>query len=115
MKSAEQKARDCERARRWRLEHPEQYREQRWLRYYGINAETYHHLLESQGNRCAICGTESCASGHHMSVDHDHLTGKVRGLLCKACNMGLGKFHDSPDLLRNAIEYLSCQKPALCS
>lgn len=42
-----------------------------------------------------------------MHIDHDHRTGKVRGILCQACNLGLGKFRDDPALIKSAIRYLS--------
>jgi hypothetical protein len=57
--------------------------------------------LEAQGGLCLVC--EERPAEH---VDHDHATGKVRGLLCFGCNGGLGQFRDRVDIMRNAIEYL---------
>ena len=53
---------------------------------------------------CQLCGGEFCARGPF--IDHDHVTGKVRGTLCKKCNSGLGMFKDSPELLRKAAQYV---------
>jgi hypothetical protein len=58
-----------------------------------------------QGWVCAICGNPT-ATGHRLAVDHDHTTHRVRGLLCESCNNGLGRFKDSPELLRLAALYL---------
>jgi hypothetical protein len=58
------------------------------------------YLSEQQNGLCAICGLPE------EHVDHDHVTGQVRGLLCAGCNKGLGFFRDSPQLLRQAAEYL---------
>jgi len=68
---------------------------------YGIGAVEVDALIESQGNRCPICGRE--APNH---VDHDHETGLVRGILCFNCNGGLGQFGDDIDRLSAAIAYL---------
>lgn len=74
--------------------------------YYGIDLKEYEHLLVRQGGRCAICGVEECVSGKSFSVDHDHSTGIVRGILCMDCNVSLGKMKDDPGLLRAAADYL---------
>jgi hypothetical protein len=57
---------------------------------------------------CAICGTAAGVVGRHgqLHIDHCHATGKLRGVLCSECNVGLGKFKDDPALLRRAAEYL---------
>lgn len=64
-------------------------------------------LLEAQDNRCAICGTdEPGGRGDGFVVDHCHSTGRIRGLLCSACNTGLGLFKDNAETLAKAIKYL---------
>lgn len=62
-------------------------------------------LLADQGGRCAICGRELLDEDAHL--DHCHRTGEVRGVLCRACNHGLGNFGDSVPTLRRAIKYLA--------
>jgi hypothetical protein len=78
------------------------------LKAYGIDHAEYQRLLDLQGGGCAICGsTETKDSrGIRLHVDHCHATGKVRGILCAQCNMGLGKFHDEPARLELAAAYL---------
>jgi hypothetical protein len=66
----------------------------------------YAKLLVEQNNCCAICGIESTDMKRELSVDHNHETNKIRGLLCDHCNIGLGNFRDSTTLLSVAIEYL---------
>lgn len=78
---------------------------------YGITPEDYDRILEEQGGVCKICGgTDVRTSGGRKAkffcVDHCHSTGKVRGLLCHGCNVGLGAFKDSSDFLLRAINYL---------
>lgn len=70
---------------------------------YGLTIGCVEQMKEQQGNRCAIC-TEPFTQT--PNVDHCHETGTVRGLLCWACNIGLGKFKDSVESLQRAIRYL---------
>jgi Autographiviridae endonuclease VII len=70
---------------------------------YGLTRDEYEKLLTEQGGLCIICGDEV---GEALRVDHDHTTGKVRGLLCSSCNTGLGYFYDNPESLRKAAWYL---------
>ena len=63
-------------------------------------------LLEIQNNACAICGINADDLIQGLCVDHNHETNQVRGLLCNACNLGLGQFKDSVVFLSYAIEYL---------
>lgn len=73
---------------------------------YGLTKTGYEDLLKAQAGGCAICGRKDSAKGRKLAVDHDHITGKVRGLLCANHNIGLGKFGDSEQLLTRAILYL---------
>jgi hypothetical protein len=72
---------------------------------YNITLDEYNEILIKQNNGCAICG-KTINGKRNMCVDHDHETGRVRGLLCSHCNWGLGHFKDNIDLLENAIKYL---------
>lgn len=79
-------------------------------RNYNIDYDSYFDLLETQEQKCKICGGEgfTMKEEHKLKlvVDHDHVTGAVRGLLCHNCNRGLGLFKDSTNNLEAAIEYL---------
>ena len=76
-------------------------------RNYGLTEDGFDALLAWSDGGCAICGaTQSKGKRATLHVDHDHVTGAVRGVLCNHCNYGLGHFHDRPDLLRIAIAYL---------
>jgi hypothetical protein len=68
---------------------------------YGLTPESLAVLMDQHNNRCAICdGT------HKLVIDHDHDSGAVRGILCNACNVGLGRFKDNGTLLYKAAMYL---------
>jgi len=73
---------------------------------YGITLEQYDELLAKQHNRCAICGRHQAGLRVSLAVDHNHSTGKLRGLLCDMCNRGMGLLRESTDLLVKAINYL---------
>jgi hypothetical protein len=82
-------------------------RDKQRVRPYGITVDDWYRMLEQQRNRCAICGKpETHPKRTYLSIDHDHLTGKVRGLLCYYCNTGLGNFKDDILSLESAISYL---------
>jgi Recombination endonuclease VII len=70
---------------------------------YGLSEEKYYEIFNEQEGRCAICGN----SLDNPHIDHDHITGKVRGILCPGCNWGLGSFGDSPEVLRKAASYIA--------
>ena len=78
-------------------------------RNFGITVEDYYSLLDAQGGVCAICGTDKCSTGRRFAVDHNHSTGVIRGLLCQACNTGIGKLGEDIQLLHRAITYLEQQ------
>lgn len=71
---------------------------------YGITEQEYRKLLRRQHGVCAICGAKP--KNQTLAVDHDHETGKVRGLLCRSCNVALGCLKDDIRLLSAAIVYL---------
>ena len=75
-------------------------------RDYGLTPEDYAVMARKQENRCAICNRWETAKRRYLSIDHDHATGKIRGLLCHKCNILLGMAEDNPQILTNAIEYL---------
>lgn len=76
-------------------------------RYYGMTIEQYDKLYADQNGKCAICEkAEDNRKKQRLSVDHDHKTGQVRGLLCDRHNRALGMLHDSIDTLQRAIDYL---------
>lgn len=76
-------------------------------RKYGVTAKQYDRLLSKQGGVCAICKQDRRDTRQReMPVDHDHDSGKVRGILCDHCNRVIGLFGDSPDVIARAIKYL---------
>lgn len=81
----------------------------RLLKEYGLTERSYADLLAAQGGRCAVCGSADPRrkGDTNFVVDHDHATGRVRGLLCHHCNRALGLFQDSEELLLKAAAYLS--------
>ena len=95
---------------RYNAEHKEEIytrnRRKKLMKQYGITPEEYDKLFSKQNGACAICGNIP-TNGKKLAVDHSHITGKVRGLLCHSCNVTLGNVDDSIELLTKAIEYLS--------
>jgi len=79
-------------------------------RKYGVDKKWFDMTLAEQGGACAICYTASPAThagkGAAWHIDHDHVTGVVRGILCHHCNTALGGFKDDVDSLQRAIDYL---------
>ncbi len=79
----------------------------RALKKYGVTKDWYRKRMARQCGLCDICGQEpSGGRGNRLHIDHDHITGFARGLICGECNNGLGLFKDSPQALRNAATYL---------
>lgn len=102
--------------RKWREANPEKSRASQrnhrknnpdsaknsWLKFqYGISLEDFTRKSQEQGGKCAICDCE-----RKLCVDHNHLTGKVRALICDSCNVGLGRFKDSASIVQSAADYL---------
>jgi hypothetical protein len=91
--------------RRRRAADPD-HRDKRRARSYGLSLQDYRAMRERQKNVCGICKTP----GKPLCVDHCHATGKVRGLLCRGCNLGLGNYKDNPVLTRAATAYLEASR-----
>ena len=116
-----QKVMESLRTKRYRLRHPEKSRESHLLsqrRYtlktnFAMTYEEYQSMLQRQNGVCAICQQPPTVilkrnqTLRALAVDHDHSTGKIRGLLCDVCNRALGQFKDNPAILFRAILYLS--------
>lgn len=74
---------------------------------YGITFETVNEILIKQNNLCLICKVDlDTLTDKEINIDHCHLTGEIRGILCAPCNMGLGNFKDNVEALKAAVKYL---------
>ena len=91
----------CYRAKPAARRRAQEYRVQKT---YGLALEEVEAMAASQDHRCAICNEKK-----RLHIDHDHETGRVRGLLCVHCNSGLGQFADSPKMMFLGIRYLEGQ------
>lgn len=99
----------------YRLKYPDRFaethRNSNIKRKFGISSDDYQKLLFMQNGKCAICfrlPETRTRKGKpiHLAVDHNHITGKIRGLLCADCNRALGQFKESSDILIGALKYL---------
>lgn len=93
----------------WRKANPEYFLRRDLKRLYRISLEEYGALLRRQNNVCACCGSNEPGGRYdndRFHVDHDHVTGAVRGLLCHKCNTGIGLLGDSTDGVMKALMYL---------
>jgi hypothetical protein len=79
-------------------------------RKFGIDHKRYEEILASQGGGCAICGSAKSRNGQMLHIDHDHVTGEIRGVLCDKCNRGIGLLGDSAERLEAARNYLDKRK-----
>lgn len=101
------KAENAAYQREYRRTHQTYDRDRNYKRLYGLTRLDVEALLAKQGGVCAICGKAEPGGKHKLfQVDHCHTTGKVRGMLCDACNRGLGFFRDNPNALRTAAKYV---------
>ena len=77
-----------------------------FLRKFGISLNQYKEMFDDQFGVCAVCGSGPTTK-KSLSVDHNHKTGKVRGLLCGNCNTAIGLFKENLNLLISSYEYLN--------
>lgn len=87
----------------WTKLNPEKVRGYQRKIKYGLTVGGFQTMLSEQANCCACCGDEFDKPPH---VDHCHRSGKIRGLLCRPCNVGLGNFKESPIRLKKAASYI---------
>jgi hypothetical protein len=99
-----------QRARRSKPEAKRRARADHLMRKFAMTIEQYDSMLEAQGGGCFICGRPS-REDSSLHVDHDHSTGRVRGILCFCCNNALADFQDDPALLRKAASYVTHNSP----
>lgn len=106
----ESRARRGEATRVVRRDYYHREKKRHWgyqLKRYGIGVDDYQLMLTTQGGCCACCGASTGNSrGKRMYVDHDHVTGAIRGLICTKCNAGIGLLGDTLDGVRRAVAYL---------
>jgi hypothetical protein len=106
------KSTDCKKcsvksSNKHRKDNFEQYRNTYVKRVFNITLEEYNKMFEDQDGCCAICGIHQKDLKRTLFVDHNHETGKIRGLLCGTCNMAIGFLKDDTGVLQNAIDYLN--------
>lgn len=92
-----------------RKKNADRYLDRHLRRAYGITLDEYYRMLREQDGCCAICRARegrSKSGGVRLHVDHDHATGTVRGLLCHACNCGIGYLADDPQRMHAAVRYI---------
>jgi hypothetical protein len=92
----------------WRAKNPSKQHATEIKKHYGLSIEQYNQMLADQKLMCKICDKQHDPSikRGRLYVDHNHVTGAIRGLLCSECNFALGKMNDRIDLLEKAIAYL---------
>lgn len=92
--------------KKYRLDNQIKLKQHYLKKHYNITLDDYNALFETQKGCCAICGEHQKYFKRSFAVDHNHETGKIRGLLCSKCNTTLGNVHDDISILENAIKYL---------
>lgn len=104
----EHKSDRLEYAKKYRTKHPDRCKNTQLKKIYDITLVEYTDILKNQNGGCAICHRKTPGrwDRKYLVVDHNHKTGKVRGLLCDPCNKALGHFKDKIENLRNAQTYL---------
>jgi hypothetical protein len=104
-------AKKLARQRKYYYRHRERRLAAQRMYNYQCTPEAYKTMLEAQGAKCAICNSAEVTTHRgrprRLSVDHDHVTGRIRALLCGACNSGLGSLQHDPAVIEAAIAYLS--------
>jgi len=94
----------------WRKNNPESRKQSAkknvLKNFYGLSEVDHLLMIEKHMNACAICRKPESVPGKELAIDHNHITGEVRGLLCHKCNVALGMLNEDEDLIWNMLEYL---------
>lgn len=100
----------CSKARvkLWGKNNPDKRRHNALKKLYGITLDQYNEMLVKQDFKCSICKRhkDMVANKTHLSVDHNHNTNEIRGLLCSPCNQAIGLLQESIEACENAAKYL---------
>lgn len=102
-------ARRLQQSREWRERNPDKVKakhRRKLLKQKGLTQARFDEMLVSQEERCAVCRSPEPGGRGSFHIDHDHATGRVRGLLCHHCNVALGSARDNPSILRAMADYL---------
>lgn len=104
-----QKCKECCREIYQQPGYQDNQRDNHLRRLYGISIQDYNTIFERQNGKCAICKKESEATGKNsrLHVDHDHKTGKTRGLICYKCNIAMGFLAEDEERIYRILDYLS--------
>ena len=95
-----------QKSKEWYANNKDRVRDLQLKKEFGISLDKYNEMLDNQNGSCFLCGGGPDAKHKNLAVDHDHATGKVRALLCRGCNVGIGNLKDNPELLEKAAKYI---------
>jgi Pyruvate/2-oxoacid:ferredoxin oxidoreductase delta subunit len=104
------KEQNAARSRKWRGKNPERSAQINancsLKRRYGITLLDKHRMVEKQGGKCALCERVLPSQGFNRVIDHDHVTMRIRGVICRGCNVALARFGDDKSAINKLIRYL---------
>lgn len=93
--------------RAWEQANPHFAKEGHLKRKYGLTLAAFDALFNAQGRVCRCCGSSDPKYKYGWCVDHDHVTGEIRGIVCHDCNVGIGRLGDTLEGVQRAVIYLS--------
>jgi hypothetical protein len=99
-----------QKSKEWYDNNKDRVRDLQLKKEFGISLDKYNEMRDTQNGVCFLCGGGPDARFKNLAVDHDHTTGKVRKLLCRGCNVGIGNLRDDPELLEKAAKYIRNHK-----
>jgi hypothetical protein len=94
----------------WKTKNADQLKKYKWKFNFNLTPEDYNKMFEDQHGCCAVCKRHQCNFTRRLCVDHCHITGKVRGLLCGGCNTAQGLLKEDIDIIDSLKEYINKNK-----